>query len=115
MSAGEGLSSLWKKEDWWAVWVGFGILTFAVVAAALDLGINFIDTANVYQDGRSEETLGQALKGRWDRFVVATKFYFPMGEGPNDKGASRYHMLNAVEASLRRLENDYIDLYQPKK
>ncbi|MFC1974968.1 aldo/keto reductase [Chloroflexota bacterium] len=81
-----------------------------ILNAALDLGINFIDTANVYQDGRSEETLGQALKGRWDRFVVATKFYFPMGDGANDKGASRYHMLNAVEASLRRLENDYIDL-----
>lgn len=79
--------------------------------AALDLGINFIDTANGYQDGRSEETLGQALKGRWGKFVLATKFYFPIGDGPNDQGASRYHMLNAAEASLRRLQSDHIDLY----
>ena len=82
-----------------------------VIDAALDLGINFIDTANGYQDGRSEETLGQALKGRWDRVVLATKFYFPVGDGPNDQGASRYHMLNAAEASLRRLQSDHIDLY----
>lgn len=82
-----------------------------VIDAALDLGINFIDTANGYQDGRSEETLGHALKGRWDRFVLATKFYFPIGDGPNDQGASRYHMLNAAEASLRRLQSDHIDLY----
>jgi aryl-alcohol dehydrogenase-like predicted oxidoreductase len=82
----------------------------SVMDVALERGINFIDTADVYQEGRSEETLGQALKGRWDRFVVASKFQSPMGEGPNDRGASRYHMLNAVEASLRRLQNDYIDL-----
>lgn len=82
----------------------------SIVDAALDLGINHLDTANVYQDGRSEETLGQALKGRWDRFVVASKFYFPVGEGPNDRGNSRYHMMNAVEASLRRLQSDHVDL-----
>jgi aryl-alcohol dehydrogenase-like predicted oxidoreductase len=83
----------------------------SIVDAALDLGINHLDTANVYQGGRSEETLGNALKGRWDRFVVASKFYFPVGEGPNDRGSSRYHMMNAVEASLRRLQSDHIDLY----
>jgi aryl-alcohol dehydrogenase-like predicted oxidoreductase len=82
----------------------------SIVDAALDLGINHLDTANVYQDGRSEETLGQALKGRWDRFVVASKVYFPVGEGPNDRGNSRYHMMNAVEASLRRLQSDHVDL-----
>lgn len=81
-----------------------------VIDAALDLGINFIDSANVYQEGRSEETLGQALKRRWDKFVVASKFYLPVGQGPNDRGASRYHMTNAVEASLRRLQSDHIDL-----
>lgn len=81
-----------------------------VIEAALDLGINFIDTANVYQEGRSEETLGQALKGRWDKFVVASKFCMPVGQGPNERGASRYHMLNAVEASLRRLQSDHLDL-----
>jgi aryl-alcohol dehydrogenase-like predicted oxidoreductase len=83
----------------------------SIVDAALDLGINHLDTANVYQGGRSEETLGHALKGRWDRFVVASKFYFPVGEGPNDRGSSRYHMMNAVETSLRRLQSDHIDLY----
>jgi aryl-alcohol dehydrogenase-like predicted oxidoreductase len=81
-----------------------------VIDAALDLGINFIDTANTYQEGRSEETLGQALKGRWDKFVVASKFYHPVGDGPNDRGASRYHMQHAVEASLRRLQSDHLDL-----
>jgi len=82
-----------------------------VIDAALDTGINHIDTANSYQSGRSEETLGHALQGRWDRFFVATKFYMPVGDGPNDQGASRYHMMNAVETSLRRLQNDHIDLY----
>jgi aryl-alcohol dehydrogenase-like predicted oxidoreductase len=82
-----------------------------VIDAAQELGINLIDSANAYQNGRSEETLGVALKGRWDKFVVATKFFFPTGEGANDRGASRYHLMNAVEASLRRLQNDHIDLY----
>ncbi len=82
-----------------------------VIDAAQDLGINFVDSANAYQKGRSEETLGVALKGRWDKFVVATKFYFPTGDGPNDRGTSRYHLMNSVEVSLRRLQNDYIDLY----
>lgn len=81
-----------------------------VMDAALDRGINFIDTANTYQEGRSEETLGQALKGSWDKFVVASKFYHPVGDGPNDRGASRYHMQHAVEASLRRLQSDHLDL-----
>jgi aryl-alcohol dehydrogenase-like predicted oxidoreductase len=78
---------------------------------ALDLGINFIDSADVYTGGQSETTLGNALKGRWDKFVLATKFFWSTGEGPNDRGGSRYHMLNAVEASLRRLQSDHIDLY----
>jgi aryl-alcohol dehydrogenase-like predicted oxidoreductase len=82
-----------------------------IIDLALDLGINFLDTADVYTGGRSEETLGQALQGRWDRFVLGTKFYGKTGEGPNDRGASRYHLLNAVEASLRRLNSDHIDLY----
>jgi len=78
---------------------------------ALEMGINFIDAADVYQGGRTEESLGHALKGRWDRFVLATKGYFPTGEGPNDRGASRYHILNALENSLRRLQSDHVDLY----
>ncbi len=82
-----------------------------IVDASLDVGINFIDTADVYTNGESERTLGKALKGRWDKVVLATKFYFPMGEGPNDKGNSRHYILNAVEASLQRLDSDHIDLY----
>src|SRR6185503_5322276 len=83
-----------------------------IIAGALDLGINFIDTADVYTQSRSEETLGNALKGRWPQVVLATKGRSKMGEGPNDQGASRYHLLNAVEASLSRLQTDHIDLYQ---
>jgi aryl-alcohol dehydrogenase-like predicted oxidoreductase len=82
-----------------------------LIDAALDLGVNHIDTADIYVGGRSEETLGKALKGRWDRFFLATKFVNSTGEGPNDRGASRYHIANAVEASLRRLRSDHIDLY----
>jgi aryl-alcohol dehydrogenase-like predicted oxidoreductase len=83
-----------------------------IVAGAIDEGINFIDTADVYTKGRSEETLGQALKGRWHQVVLATKFSSSTGEGPNDRGGSRYHVMQAVEASLRRLQSDHIDLYQ---
>lgn len=82
-----------------------------MIAAALELGINHLDTANVYQDGRSETMLGKALKGKWDKFFLATKFRHTVGPGPNDGGASRFHILNAVEGSLQRLQNDHIDLY----
>lgn len=84
----------------------------AIIAGALDLGINFIDTADVYTGGKSEETLGKALKGRWDKVVLATKVRSAMGDGANDQGASRYHIVYGVEASLRRLQSDHIDLYQ---
>ena len=83
-----------------------------IIAGAIDLGINFIDTADVYSRGRSEETLGVALKGRWDKVVLATKVHHKMGEGVNDYGGSRYHIMSGVEASLRRLQSDHIDLYQ---
>lgn len=83
-----------------------------IIDAALEQGINFIDTSDTYVKGRSEETLGVALKGRWHKFVFATKVYGKMGEEPNDYGASRYHIVNGVEASLRRLQTDHIDLYQ---
>jgi len=82
-----------------------------IIAAALDSGVNFIDTANVYNDGRSEETLGNALKGRLSQVVVATKFNFPRKSSVNSWGASRYQMMQAVEESLRRLKSDHIDLY----
>ena len=78
----------------------------------LDAGGNFVDTANVYSDGVSEEITGRALAGRRDQVVLATKVRFPAGPGPNDVGLSRRHVRLAVEASLRRLGTDWIDLYQ---
>lgn len=86
--------------------------TKAILHRALDLGINFFDTADVYSAGVSEEFVGAALQGQRDKVVIATKGRFKTGEGPNDQGASRYHIMNAVEASLRRLGTDHIDLYQ---
>jgi aryl-alcohol dehydrogenase-like predicted oxidoreductase len=83
-----------------------------IIDAAIELGINLIDTADVYQQGRSESTLGIALKGKWHKVVLATKGFNATGDGPNDKGASRYHLVAAVEDSLRRLQSDHIDLYQ---
>lgn len=87
--------------------------SLAIVHEALEQGINFIDTADVYQRGVAEEIVGQALaqSGRRDEVVLATKAVAPMGAGPNDCGASRYHLLRACEASLRRLQTDRIDLY----
>ncbi len=87
----------------------------ALVRTALDAGINFIDTANVYAEGLSERITGQALKNLGvprDEVVVATKVLGPMGEGPNQTGASRYHILDQAHASLKRLQLDHIDLYQ---
>lgn len=84
----------------------------AVINHALDSGINYIDTADAYDKGHSEEFIGKALKGRRSQVIIATKFFIPMGEGPNDRGGSRYYIIKAVEASLRRLQTDYIDLYQ---
>jgi aryl-alcohol dehydrogenase-like predicted oxidoreductase len=83
-----------------------------IISTAIENGINFFDTADVYQEGRSEEAIGKAIKSKRQDVVIATKFYFKTGEGPNDKGASRKHIFDAVEASLRRLQTDYIDLYQ---
>jgi aryl-alcohol dehydrogenase-like predicted oxidoreductase len=83
-----------------------------IIARFLDAGGNFLDTADVYENGVSEEIVGRAIKGVRDGVVLATKVRFPMGEGPNDVGLSRKHILAGCEASLRRLGTDYIDLYQ---
>jgi aryl-alcohol dehydrogenase-like predicted oxidoreductase len=82
-----------------------------IVGCAIDAGVNFVDTANTYNDGASEETLGHALKGQIDRIVLASKFSFPKKDGPNTWGASRYQMMQAIEKSLRRLQTDHLDLY----
>ncbi|HZZ43717.1 MAG TPA: aldo/keto reductase family protein [Tepidisphaeraceae bacterium] len=99
-------------------WLTFGNAvemeqTRGVFEKAFELGINFFDTANVYAGGKCEEVWGEVLKGRRrDGYVLATKVYFPMGEGPNDKGLSRKHIFEQCHHSLRRLKTEYIDLYQ---
>jgi len=99
-------------------WLTFGHATDEETAAqcihrAYELGINLFDTANVYARGRAEEVMGKALKAfRRDSYVLATKVWGPMGEGPNDRGLSRKHIFEQCHASLKRLGTDYIDLYQ---
>src|SRR6184192_422737 len=83
-----------------------------IIHRALDAGINFVDTADVYSRGESEEIVGKALKGRRDRVVLATKVHGSMGEDPNECGNSRRWLIRECEASLRRLGTDWIDLYQ---
>jgi aryl-alcohol dehydrogenase-like predicted oxidoreductase len=83
-----------------------------IIHRALDAGINFIDTADMYSHGESEEIVGAALQGRRDNVVLATKVYGPMGDDPNQRGTSRRWIMTEVENSLRRLRTDYIDLYQ---
>ncbi len=82
------------------------------VDMCLEAGVNLIDTADVYSSGLAEEILGQVLRGRRDRVLVATKVRMGMGRGPNDSGLSRHHIISGCEASLRRLGTDHIDLYQ---
>ena len=83
-----------------------------IIHKALDSGINFIDTADAYSGGESEEIVGKAIAGRRDELVIATKMYHPMGSDPNQKGNSRRWMAQAIEGSLRRLDTDRIDLFQ---
>jgi aryl-alcohol dehydrogenase-like predicted oxidoreductase len=101
------------------IWGQIGALdqvgTTELIRRSLEAGVNFIDTADVYSFGRSEELLGQALKDlgtRREDVVIATKVYGEMGAGPNDRGASRGHIMDSVKASLKRLQTDHIDLYQ---
>src|SRR6202040_1836398 len=86
----------------------------ALIRQAVDAGINYFDTANSYSDGTSEEIVGRALKDftRRDEVVIATKVFFPVHEGPNGRGLSRKAIFTAIDASLQRLETDYVDLYQ---
>lgn len=83
-----------------------------LVDVCLEAGLTMFDSADIYSDGRAEAILGQAIKGRRDQVLLSTKGTFRTGPGPNDVGSSRYHLLHAVDASLRRLGTDYIDLYQ---
>jgi len=83
-----------------------------MIHKALDSGINFIDTADAYSKGESEEIVGKALRGRRDAVVLATTAFHPMGDDPNQRGSSRRWLTRALENSLRRLQTDHIDLYQ---
>jgi len=85
--------------------------SITIIKTAMDKGVNFIDTANMYVKGRSEEIVGKAIKDRREGVILATKVAFEMGPNPNDEGLSRKHIMHAVEESLRRLDTDYIDLY----
>ena len=98
----------------WRDWVLDEESSRPFIRRALELGINFFDTADMYSRGASEEVLGRALKdfARREDVVIATKVYYPMGDTPNDRGLSRKHVLDAIDASLRRLGVDHVDLYQ---
>ena len=98
----------------WRPWVLDEEQSRPFIRKALEQGITFYDTADIYSNGASEEVLGRAIKefARRDAVVIATKVFFKMGEGPNDGGLSRKHVLAAIDDSLRRLQTDYVDLYQ---
>src|ERR1700710_162722 len=83
-----------------------------LVDICLEAGLTMFDSADIYSNGMAEDILGQAIKGRRDKVLISTKGTFRAGSGPNDVGSSRFHLIRAVEASLRRLGTDYIDLYQ---
>jgi len=83
-----------------------------LVDLCLEAGVTMFDSADIYSDGLSEEVLGKAIAGRRDRVIISTKGTFRKGDGPNDVGSSRYHLISSVEGSLKRLGTDYIDLYQ---
>lgn len=113
-----GVSGLKLSEIGLGSWLTYGVGVEAevarqCVAKAYDLGVNFFDTANAYGRGAAEQVMGEALAGfRRESYVLATKVYYPMDEGPNDAGLSRKHVIEQCHASLRRLGADYIDLYQ---
>jgi len=83
-----------------------------IMDRAIDLGVNFIDTANLYSAGRSEEIVGETIKGHRDDIVLATKLFFPVGDKPNDRGLSRYHIFREMDKTLKRLQTDHVDLMQ---
>ena len=97
----------------WRPWVLDEEPSRAFIKQALELGINFFDTADMYSNGVSEEVVGRALRdfARRDQVIITTKVYNRMGDGPNDRGLSRKHILDAIHASLRRLGTDYVDIY----
>jgi aryl-alcohol dehydrogenase-like predicted oxidoreductase len=99
----------------WREWVLDEAESRSFIQHALEAGINFFDTADIYSVGASEEVGGRALKDfgpSRDKVVIATKVFYPMGDDPNQRGLSRKHIMHAIDDSLRRLRTDYVDLYQ---
>jgi aryl-alcohol dehydrogenase (NADP+) len=98
----------------WRKWVLPEEASRPFLKRALELGINFFDTADMYSLGKSEEIVGRAIKdfARRDQVIIATKVFFPMSDDPNDRGLSRKHIMQSIDGSLRRLGTDYVDLYQ---
>jgi len=108
-----GTGTFGGKGEFFKAWGGSGVEEATrLVDLCLDAGANLFDTADVYSAGAAEEVLGAALRGRRDKVLIATKAAFRTGPGPNEVGTSRHHLVKACEASLRRLDTDYIDLYQ---
>ena len=108
-----GTGTFGGKGDFFSAWGASDVAEATrLVDVALEAGLNMFDTADVYSGGAAEQILGAAIKGRRDRVIISTKGTFRAGDGPNDVGSSRFHLIRAVEGSLRRLGTDYIDLYQ---
>lgn len=107
-----GTGTFGGKGEMFARWGKTDVVEASrLVDISLDHGLNFFDTADIYSNGASEEILGAAIKGRRNKTLLSTKATFSMGNGPNDVGSSRYHLVKAAEDSLKRLGTDYIDLY----
>lgn len=108
-----GTGTFGGTGDFFAAWGNNGVAEATrLVDISLEAGLNMFDSADIYSDGRAEEILGQTIKGRRDQVIISTKGTFRNGKGANDVGSSRFHLLRAVDASLRRLGTDYIDIYQ---
>ena len=108
------LGTMTYGSSQWRPWVLDETESIPFIARAVERGINFFDTADMYSLGMSERVLGRALKGlvSRDQVVIATKVFYPVGDGVNDRGLSRKHIMQAIDASLERLDTDYVDLYQ---
>jgi aryl-alcohol dehydrogenase-like predicted oxidoreductase len=108
-----GTGTFGGSTDFFKPWGAVGVPEATrLVDVCLDAGLTMFDTADVYSDGQAEEILGKAIAGRRDRVLISTKATFRSGDGPNDVGSSRLHIIRAVDASLRRLATDYVDLFQ---
>ena len=108
-----GTGTFGGTNEFFKAWGSTGVEEATrLVDICLETGLNFFDSADIYSEGASEEVLGGAIKGRRDQVLISTKATFRSGPGPNDVGSSRFHLIRAVEGSLRRLGTDYIDLFQ---